>query len=356
MKICNKVKYLILFLLSLLIIIFVNNNYKYYDMTIIKIKELKNINEKSGTLIQEAKGIVKNGKYKDQVIKFKNEITVSGVYDDKLNHTSEVFVELSKDGKSVKSIIGIKRDKYLVIMLVLFINLIIIIGKKKGLMTLLSLIFNVLLSIFATLYYVKYNALGNMLLFFIPISLIFIISSLLICHGFSLKTKTAVTSSIISLLVSFGLSFIILSIYSNSINYWNIDYIEKVSDFKGIFYLGILLSGLGAIMDIAITMASSINELINKDPNISYKSLKISGIEISKDIIGTMINVMLFTCFTASIPIIVLASRNHIPLLGAISVYGQIEMITVLTSSIGITLSIPISLYVSLLFFKGERK
>ena len=43
---------------------------------------------------------------------------------------------------------------------------------------------------------------------------------------------------------------------------------------KAFFYSGVLISGLGAIMDTSIIMATSINELIEKDPQIDTKALK----------------------------------------------------------------------------------
>ena len=134
------------------------------------------------------------------------------------------------------------------------------------------------------------------------------------------------------------------------------DYIEIIKDYQGIFYTDILLCGLGAIMDISITMASSLYELISTNNDISVQELRKSGQEISKDILRTMINVMLFTCYISVIPIIILASKNYLSIFEAINTYAQIEMIRVLTSCISIVLAIPISLYISLLIYKGVKK
>lgn len=350
----KNTKYLLLIFFSFIIILLINNNYFMYENTIVKVIDIKNIySDKDETINQEVKGIIKNGKYKDKIIMFNNETSFSNVYDDKLHKNSEVLVTLDNNGE-FDAIIGVKRDKYLVILFILFVDLIVIIGKKKGIKSLFSLIVNIVISI-STIYLYLYEKI-NIKIFplFIILSIIFIILSLIICHEFNKKTLIAIISSIVSLLISFLISYIVLEIYTESIFYWNIDYIEIISDYKGIFYINILLSGLGAIMDIAITIASSLSELINKNKNISIKDLKKSGDEISKDILGTMINVMLFTCYVSIIPIVVLAVRNSMPLANAVSNYGQIEMIRVLTSSISIVLAIPISKIITIYIYRRK--
>ena len=109
-------------------------------------------------------------------------------------------------------------------------------------------------------------------------------------------------------------------------------------------------------MDIAITISSSLHELILKDPNIKLQSLVKSGKEICKDIIGTMNNVMLFTCFTSIIPMTFLLMKNNIVLGDAIKMYSQVELIVVLTSCISIVLAIPISLYISTIILHPSKR
>ena len=193
------------------------------------------------------------------------------------------------------------------------------------------------------------------MLYFI-VSIFFITISLYITNGKKKKTLAAILSSISSLFVSFSLAFLIIKLYRKPIPYWTLEYIEAVHDYENFFYVTILLSGLGAIMDIAITISSSLNELIEKDPKIKLKALVNSGKEISKDVIGTMSNVMLFTCFTSIIPMTFLMMKNNIILGEALQRYGQVELIVVLTSCIAITLAIPISMFISIGILKPSKK
>ena len=352
---------IIIFLVSIITILFVYNNYFLYKTPILKITNIKeekisNTDSKEIYYEQEIEGIIKNGKYKGNILKTHNRTSTSGVYDEQIKKHTELLVELSEDGESILSISGIKRDKYIAILLVLFISLMIIVGEKNGFKTLISLLINIIMSLFVIFIYQEYLNHINILLLFIPLSFIFITLSLLITNDKSKKTLSAIISSIISLLVSFTLSYILMLIYKDEIPFWFMDYIEAAKDYENIFYVNILLCGLGAIMDIGITMASSINELLFKNPKMSLKSLKKSGKEISKDVVGTMVNVMLFTMFSSIIPFAFLVTRNNIPLHQVLSSVGEIEMIRILCAAISIVFAIPISLYTSIYILKGGKK
>ena len=346
--------YIIMLVISLGIIFFVYNDYFLYKIPILKIKDIKVV-EKDNKLNKEKiyeqtiMGIVLNSEYKGKTYTVKNNTSKSGVYDEQIHKNSELLLNIENDKVSI---IGIKRDKYIIILIVLFIDLILLIGDNKGIKTLLSLLINLIISFVAIFIYKDHYNDINILLLFIPISILFIIFSLFISNGKSKKTLSAIISSIISLFISFLLSYIMLKVYDKTIPYWNMEYIEIISDYKNLYYVNILLCGLGAIMDIAITMSSSINELIEKDKNITLESLIKSGKEIAKDITGTMTNVMLFTCYIGLIPMFLLALKNKMTIANTIHMYGQIEMIRVLTSSISIVLAVPISLYISIYILK----
>jgi uncharacterized membrane protein len=194
-----------------------------------------------------------------------------------------------------------------------------------------------------------------MLLLYLLVSIIFIILSLIITNKKSRKRLAAIISAIISLLISFSFCYLVIKIFGKNLYIWSMNYIEVVHDYENYFFVSILLSGLGAIMDIAITISSSLNELIIKNSKIKRKSLFKSGKEIGKDIVGTMSNVMLYTCFTPVIPLLFLAIRNKMNLSMAISYYGELELITVLCSCISIVLSIPISLFISTMVLTKNR-
>ena len=355
----SKIKLITLLMLSIISIIFIYNDYFLYSTPIVKItniEEEKNDSNKDEYYNQKITGIIQNGKYKDKIIEVNNKTSKSGVYDEKIHKNAEIFVELSKDGTKVNSIMGIKRDKYLVILFIIFIDLILMVANKKGMKSLLSLFINIIISIISIIIFQHSYKTINILLLYIIISILFIILSLYITNGKSRKTLAAIISSVISLFISFSLSFIIIKLFGKDITIWTMEYIEVIYDYENFFYVSILLCGLGAIMDISITISSALNELITKNPKIEVPTLIKSGKEISKDIVGTMNHVMLYTCYSSIIPLVFLALRNGMILSNALNFYGNLELVIVLTSCISIVLAIPISLYTSIFILKGVRK
>ena len=355
----GKIKYILLIVFSLVCIIFVHNDYFLYKRPILKVSKIETkiddeeYDEKYYT--QYITGVIKNGKYKGKTYKTVNYYSGSLVYDDKLNSSSEVFVEISNDGKTILGIDDVKRDNYLALLIVIFIDLILLIAGKKGVQTLISFFLNVAITAGAILIYIHHSKSINVIALYMIVSLIFIVASLFITNGKGKKTFAAIVSSIISLLLSFGLSCLIIKLHEDGLYIWTIDYIEAVSDYYGYLYISVLLSGLGAIMDVSITIASSLNELITKNPKIDKKSLFKSGRIISQDIVGTMINVMLFTCYTSIIPTILLVVKNNMTLIEALDLYGSLELSIVLCTCISIILTIPVSLYTSIVILSRKK-
>lgn len=360
MKKRNIYKYLIMFVFSVISIVFVYNDYFLYKTPILKITSIvtkeKDTNREEKFYNQYITGIIQNGKYKGKEFSLENQASTSQIWDETIKENTELFVSINEKANNSLSILNIKRDKYLVILFVIFIDLVLIIAKDKGLKSLISLFVNIIITIIS-IYIFEHNSQNiNMLLLYIFVSIIFIISSLYITNGKSKKTLASIISSIISLFVSFSFSFLIIKLYGKNLFIWNIEYIEAVYDYENFFYVNILLCGLGAIMDIAITEASSLSELIEKNKKISHESLIKSGWEISKDVVGTMSNVMLYTIYTPIVPTLLIVLKNSMSLATALRVYGNIDFIVVLCSCISIVLAIPISLYTSIFVLSPSKK
>lgn len=352
-------KLVILFIISLAIIIFGFVNYSLYKTPILKVNTVVNsqLNESSKEIhySQKITGTIMNGKYKGKTLKATNRYSSSLVYDDKISKGDEIFVELSQDGSSILGITGIKRDKYLIVLAVIFVDLLILIGGKKGIKTLISLVFNVGISSLAIILYVNNYFKINLLAMYIVISVIFVIASLLITNGKSKKSLAAILSAICALILSFGLSFILIKLNEERIYIWSLEYIEAIYDYNDYLYVSVLLCGLGAVMDVSITISSALNELIEKNSKIEKSALIKSGKIISKDIVGTMINVMLFTCYTSVIPTVILASKNSMPIIKALEFYGGLELTIVLCNCVGIVLTIPVSLFISIMILNKKK-
>ncbi len=346
-------EYIILICLLSFAIAFVNNNYSFYDETIIKVTDIKITDSSVSTnslgleetySTQNITGLIMNNQKKGQTIEIENEISTSSV----VNETYKIGDEIFVDGKNIT---GLKRDKYVVFMIAMFIFSIFLVGQMKGLLSVVTVIVNM------AIFYLGLNLYSSgtsLVLLCLGESFLFTIFSLFLTNGKHRKTLAAIISVFVSTLTLFILTLIIIKTTKYSgINFTGMEFLTIPAEEA--FMAELVLGGLGAIMDVCVTISASFAELIEKDRNISTKSLVGSGKKIGNDIMGTMINVIFFTYLCSGLPVFVLALRNGFTLQNYISSNFTLEITRFLVGAIGIVLAIPISIYISTKIFKKEK-
>ena len=349
----KRIIFIVLFIVSAISLVFVYNDDFLYSKQIIKITKIDTISKEASqnSLGLEEKyytrkitGIITNGKQKGKKKSVLYDESYSSVITDKYKINDKIIIDASG--------IELKRDFYLTLMIVVFLNLLYIVGSYKGLLSVLSVILNLVIFYIGLFLYFK----GINLLFLCVIEMIiFSIISLILASGFNMKTLSAIVSVIISTLVM----LIIIVIIVNFTGYKGINFNELsflTVPIEDIILPELLIGTTGAIMDVAITISSSISELIQKDNNISEKNLKKSAREIGKDIMSTMSNVLFFTYLCSGLPIFVLALRNGFSMYNYISTNFTLELTRFLIGSIGIVLTIPVSAHTSIKLMKRGAK
>jgi uncharacterized membrane protein len=256
------------------------------------------------------------------------------------------------DRKMTGVITGIKRDWYIVFTAWVFLIFIILVGKKKGFLSALSLAANIIVFYFAL---DIYREGANLLLLCGVIAAAFTVCSMLIVSGNNKKSYSAIISTIAGTLSTLLLAWAAMRLTGeNGMRYDEMQFITR--PIYPIFMSEILMGSLGAIMDISITISSSLYELYDNDNEITKKALIASGMEIGRDTMGTMSNVLLFAYISGSIPMILLYIKNGMPVFNAFYSNLSLEMVRALTGSIGIVLTIPISLYTSIFLLRKKIK
>ena len=76
----------------------------------------------------------------------------------------------------------------------------------------------------------------------------------------------------------------------------NLVYVGEMTDIKigELLFAGILIASLGAVMDVGMSIASTIQEIYETDKTLSMKQLFLSGINVGRDMMGTMTNTLIF--------------------------------------------------------------
>lgn len=355
--------YSILTIICLLTIIFTYNNHSFYKDTIAKITSVKENYITTNHLDygyhediyeQEIKAKVLNGRHKGETIVIENEYYEGEAYSQKYNKNDEVFITINEYNEKISNahIEGYKRDKYIVILISTFFLTIVLVGKLKGFLSIISVLLNII--IFNTIAFINTKGISLPILSFIG-AIIFSCICLSMVSGFNKKTLAAITSSIIGVTITMLISLLVIHITNYSgVRFEHMELLTR--PYEGIFISEIILGGLGAIMDISISIASSLNELIEKDSKIKTKTLIKSGFAIGKDIMSTMINVLFFTYICTIIPNLTIFFRNGINLSNLVNEYISLEMTRALTGAIGITITIPIAIYITVFMYKRRLK
>ncbi|SEL38862.1 Uncharacterized membrane protein [Carnobacterium iners] len=327
MKITIKKKTLILSSLILFCVfislLFVQNNFYLYKQPIAEVTQAtpKDKTESVGSVNNEAiifhqnlVGKIKNGEQKDAFILLENTYSSSGAHDHKYQVGDKLFITIQSDkGKELTGIIDYpKRDTYVVVAAWLFMVTVFLIGKKSGLFSIVSLIINVLILILALNRYTELEG-ASLLLICSGLVVFFTVTSLLSVSGNNEKTYAAILATIIGTFSALLIAYVVMKVTAEKgLRYEEMSFVTRSP--QKVFLASILIGSLGAVMDIAITITSSLYELYDKNNHILLEDLKESGMEIGKDIMGSMTNVLFFAYVSGSIPMLLLYLKNGAPL------------------------------------------
>jgi len=126
---------------------------------------------------------------------------------------------------------------------------------------------------------------------------------------------------------------------------------------KDLLFAGVLISSLGAIMDVGMSIVSALFELLHHNPELSAGELFKSGIEIGKDMIGTMTNTLILA-FTGSAFITLLVFVSYQVQANQLfnSNYIAIEIAQGICGTFGIVLTVPIASAVSAVMLIRNKK
>lgn len=342
----KKIIYIILIILTIFLI---ENSYKIYKTDILKITNIteNELKTKTNTLgikekhyNQNIKGIILKTNKK---ILLTNQYSSSQVLTEKYTVGDELFIENNQ-------IISLRRDKYLYYSLLILIILLLSIYKKRGLNSCISILINIIIFILGIFIY---NYIKNIILLSIFYLILFPVTSLLITNKINKKTVLALISTMITIIIITIFLLLITKITNyNKINFNELEYI--IRNYKEIYLFSLILGTLGVIMDICVTITSSLYEIKEKNKNITNKQLIKSGKNIGSDIIISMTNVIFFTFLSSCLPSFVLQLRNKVTLINYLQTNFSVELSRFLIGAIGILLSILISTYITVK--AGDKK
>jgi len=124
---------------------------------------------------------------------------------------------------------------------------------------------------------------------------------------------------------------------------------------RAIIFAGVILGAVGAIMDVAMSISSSLWEVREATKGASFGSLFKSGINIGKDVLGTMLNTLILAYIGSSLSlilVIIVHSPSHLQLLNMELI--AVEFIRALIGAFGMFLTIPLTALVCGWLYSGD--
>lgn len=329
-----------------------------YDDT----NEKRNVSLEADIRYQHLKVEILDGSHKGETLTIRHTIEriMPGYYIFKTG--DKLLVRATEDDGKIETVkIQEKvRDVQVYLIVGLFVAMLLIIGGLSGLKTLISLVIAVAMIFFG---YIPLIIRGvNPILASLGISIPVVIITLIIISGRNIKTIVAIIGTSLGVIISgilalvFG-NFAHLTGLANdsSISLAYIPHFRNL-DYKGILFGTILIGAIGAIMDVAISIASALYEINDLDKNISKKNMIVSGMNIGKDMMGSMSNTLILAYVGTTLHLIILFIVYKIRFVEIINLDSiATEIIRAMAGSIGLIITIPVTVVIGTAIYKKKK-
>lgn len=256
------------------------------------------------------------------------------------------------DGNNLVTVYSQDRSMAIYGFAAFFVLCVCLVGGWKGFKSILSLAFTgvTILFILFPLMYRGYSP----ILMSVIICTIATIFSMMMIGGLSTKTAAATIGTVFGVIASavaamvFG-HFAGISGYNVS-DIENLIYVQQITSIKvgELLFSGIIISALGAVTDVGVSVASTIQEIHQTDPNLGKRKLFLSGIHVGRDMMGTMVDTLILAYVGTALSTLVTNyayDLSYNQLINSNNI--GIEIMQSLAGSLGIVLAVPITALVA---------
>lgn len=310
-----------------------------------------------------------SGPFRGRLVTADNNFTGRPYGDRVLRNGDKLFLEIplkrsqiSPDEKIEQVYLGqYFRNRFLLHLLGAFCALLIVVGNIKGLQAIGALAASglAMVFIFVPMLLKGYNPLWTALF----VSALATIATFLIVGGVSPKVISGTLGTLCGLAacgILISLSNVILHFTGFDVEFgqmqlgyklWLLETEEGWQwNHTGILVAGIIIGALGAMMDVCMAISSAVVEVKKANPSISVKDAIRSGLNVGRDIMGTMTNTLIFAYVGADMTLMVLPGLNF-PEIGRVDPFFRllnkegpaVEAVQALVGTVGLVLAIPIT-------------
>ncbi len=293
---------------------------------------------------------ITSGKYAGQTFLVDNAVGILTDYGPvEVGDKIVVHISTYSDGTTMTTVYTPNRSGMIYLIVGLFVLVTVLVGGKTGLKSILGLVLTIAVLICV---YLPLLAKG-----WPPIATAFLMCSgvcvacFIILGGCSRKVLCACLGTIagMALAMVFGiLAQKLLQINGYQGEYADALYNERITGtpyrISGLLVAGVIISSLGAVMDVAMSISSALRELKTVNPQMSTGELWKSGMNIGRDMVGTMTNTLILAILGSSLMLILyIYSMNLSWNQFVSSSFMAIELVSSVASAVGVILAVPLT-------------
>lgn len=240
------------------------------------------------------------------------------------------------------------RSDGLLLLGLVFAACLILFGRRKGVSTIISLVFTCL-AIF-TVFVPAILSGQNIYFWSVSVAAFIVAMTLLLVNGPNRKSLAAgfgcmggvSVAGLLTLLMDKALHLTGLvdedSVYLLFLN------AENPIDMNAIIFSAIIIGAIGAILDVSVDIAASLQEISLSIEEPTFKRLVQSGLTIGRDLIGTMSNTLILAYIGSSLSVVLLmAAYNHSILFLLNREMIVVEILQALAGSFGVLFALPVT-------------
>ncbi|MFJ5714106.1 YibE/F family protein [Neobacillus sp. NPDC093127] len=293
-----------------------------------------------------------SGEHKGEIHKVKNYLSTLYNVHGKAGLKIIAIVDTAGPNMYKVSVYSYYRAPLLGAMIFILLAVLCAIGGKKGLKSAVGLVFTFacLLYLFIPMLYRGYSPIIASVVIVVLTTCV----TMFLLDGWSSKSLSAILGTTLGVVIAGVISstagFLahVTGFNTNESESLIVIATETDMQVRGLLFAGILIASLGAIMDVGISIASSVHEVYEANPTLSKRELFISGINVGRDMMGTMVNTLILAFTGASLTSLILIYAYNVPFNQLINMdFVAIEVIQGVSGSIGVILTVPIVAYIS---------
>lgn len=257
-----------------------------------------------------------------------------------------IVIVSATDSGSLVSVYSQDRALQNAVFIAVFLLMICLIGGKNGVKSVIGLVFTCITLFFLYMPMI-YQGVSPFAAAVFVATLTTMVSMYFI-GGFSRKTLSAIIGTVAGVWIA-GISAYLYGLAAG-ISGYNVSNIETLLfvgqnteiQVGGLLFSGILISALGAVMDVAMSISSTICEIRQKNPESTWQELFKSGMNVGRDMMGTMSNTLILAFIGGSLSTLLINYAYDLPDLQIINSYSiGIEIMQGISGSMGVILTVP---------------